>query len=248
MLSDRVRIIRYGILPALTAAALVGAYFSGVPPLMSLVALPGQREYGVLENLQNLLLILIAVRAWRAARREASPRLRIAGRGLALFAVFVLMEEIDWGDHYYATITGEKYLEGELFNLHNKGEVTGWTKRIVDLGVVLGFVIVPLFLRERVPVRLRAWVPDPHSLLTILVGVAASRSAHYLEDHGWPNNEALRSNISEFREVFLYWLAWLYLGEIVRRRGLASSLQESQEVGNPDASGAHSRSGSRPSS
>lgn len=230
----------------LTAAALVGAYFSGVRPLMNLVALPGQREYGVLENLQNLFLILIAVRAWRAARREASPRMRLAARGLAVFAVFVLMEELDWGDHYYRSITGQKYIEGELFNLHNKGDVTSWTKRIVDLGVVVGFVLVPVFFRDRLPARLRPWVPDPHSVLTLLAGLVASRSAHWLEDNGWPNNEALRSNISEFREVFLYWLAWLYLGEIVGRRGLASSLPESQEGGNVRGAGAHSTSASHP--
>ena len=107
LFSDRARLIRYGIIPLLTGLTLVAAYFSGVDPLMNLVARRGQREYGAVENLQNLLLILIAVRAWRAAGLETAPRMRYLGRALSVFAVFVLMEELDWGDHYYRSLTGK---------------------------------------------------------------------------------------------------------------------------------------------
>ena len=202
----------------MAAIALVGMYFSGVQPLQSLVAPRRQREFGLLENLQNLLLVGIALRAWKGGSREASRRARRSARLLALFALFVLMEEIDWGDHYFAAWSGHRIVPGEKFNLHNKGDVTAWSKRIVDLGLVLGFVVAPA-LGSRVPVRSRPWVPSGYSICTLLVAVGASWTAHTLEDAGWPTNQALRSNISEFREVFVYWLAFLYLGEIAERRG-----------------------------
>ena len=235
MFSDRARLIRYGLIPLLTGLTLVAAYFSGVDPLMNLVARRGQREYGAVENLQNLLLILIAVRAWRAAGLETAPRMRYLGRALSVFAVFVLMEELDWGDHYYRSLTGKQYVEGELFNLHNKGEVNEWTKRIVDAGLVIGFALVPLFLASRFPARLQAWIPDRHSVLTLVTSLLVSKTAHLLEDGGWPNNGAFRNNISEFREIFVYWLAWLYLGEIVLRRRMAQGLQGSTRSEDQDA-------------
>jgi len=215
---DRARLVRYGALPAVVAVALVGMYFSGLRPLQALVAPRGQREFGLLENLQNLALLGIALRAWRGAGREGSARAKHAARLLALFALFVLMEELDWGDHYYAAWSGRQILPGEKLNLHNRGDVTGWSKRIVDLSMFLGCVVAPA-LGSRLPERLRPWVPSGYSFWTLLVGVVAGWAAHTLEDAGWPTNRALRSNISEFRELFVYWLAWLYLGEIARRRG-----------------------------
>ena len=133
------------------------------------------------------------------------------------------------------SLTGKQYVEGELFNLHNKGEVNEWTKRIVDAGLVIGFALVPLFLASRFPARLQAWIPDRHSVLTLVTSLLVSKTAHLLEDSGWPNNGAFRNNISEFREIFVYWLAWLYLGEIVLRRRMAQGLQGSTRSEDQDA-------------
>ena len=221
---DRRRACAYGAVPALLGAGLVAAYFSGLSVLEEIAAPARQREFGLVENLQNLLLIGMAVIAARAARREPSARMRFAWWAVGLAAVFVLMEEVDWGDHYVAALTGRRLRPGEHFNLHNQGNVTGWTKRVVDTGLALGFVLAPM-LSERLPVRARPWLPSPYSFLTVVVALLSSRAGHWLEDAGFPNNGSLRSNISEFREVFVYWLAWLYLAEIaIRRTGLAFRL------------------------
>ena len=219
---DRRRLTAYLVVPLALGAALVGLYFSGIPALQDLAAPAHQREYGLVENLQNLLLVLIAVRALRAAGREASIRLRLGGRLLAAFAAAVLLEEIDWGHHYYVSATGNRLPPGEHFNIHNQGNTTNWIKLVVDSSFVLAFVVLP-FVAGRLPERVRAWVPSRFSVLTAVVGVATSRTAHALEDAGVANNGALHSNISEFREVFVYWIAWLYLGEIARRRASPAS-------------------------
>ncbi len=44
------------------------------------------------------------------------------------------------------------------------------------------------------------------------------RGAHAMEDAGWPNNQSFNKTISEFREMFTYWVGLLYLWEVSRRR------------------------------
>ena len=79
------------------------------------------------------------------------------------------------------------------------------------------------------------------------MGLLASTVARLLADHGMPNNEGLRSNYSEFRELFLYWLGWLYLGEVISRRELASGLLGSPEQEHhPGGKACGPRSQSRP--
>ena len=79
------------------------------------------------------------------------------------------------------------------------------------------FVLLPL-AKRMVPERLRSFVPNLHSALTLLGGLLISELAHGLEDAGWANNGSLHNNISEFRETFTYWVGLLYLWELARRR------------------------------
>lgn len=214
---DRGRVLLYGVVPLAVGGVLVALYFSGVPRLQTLAAPSHQREYGLVENLQNLLLLAIVACAWRAGGREDTRRARLGWRAVALLALGVVLEEIDYGSHYWRSLTGRGG-PAVNFNLHNQGDLVDWIKRAFDATLFLVFVVAPFALR-RLPERWRAWVPSPYSALTVVAALATSKLAHALEDRGWPNNASLRSNISEFREVGTYWLGLLYLNEIAGRRG-----------------------------
>jgi hypothetical protein len=82
---------------------------------------------------------------------------------------------------------------------------------------VVFFVLLPL-AKKRLPERLRPFIPNLHSALTLLGGLLTSEVAHGLEDAGWANNGSLHNNISEFRETFTYWVGLLYLWELAGRR------------------------------
>ena len=217
MLADKRRLCLYGALPLAVGLLFVALYFSGVELLQAIASPASEREFGLIENTQNLVLLAAVVLCWRAGMRETERGWRLFLR-LAALACFVLfMEEIDWGDHYWSVLTGSERPAGEHFNLHNQGDINRWLKRVVDLGFAVFFVILPLRARK-LPVRLRPLLPDLHSGLTLATSLLVSQIAHGLDDAGWSNNGSLHNNISEFRETFTYWVCLLYLWELAKRR------------------------------
>ncbi len=217
MFQDKRRVLLYGVAPFSLGLLFIALYFSGVGFLQSIASPASEREFGLIENVQNLLLLSAAVLSWRATRGEGDAAWRWLWR-LATFACVVLfMEEIDWGDHYWSVLTGAERPAGEHFNLHNQGDINRWLKKLVDVGFVVIFVLLPL-AKKRLPERLRPFIPNLHSALTLLGGLLVSELAHGLEDAGWANNGSLHNNISEFRETFTYWVGLLYLWEFAARR------------------------------
>ena len=73
-------------LPALVGAGLVGMFFSGVGWVQSLVVPVVNREYGLLENLQLVLLLALSWVGWRSARRAQRRVDRACWNALGVFA------------------------------------------------------------------------------------------------------------------------------------------------------------------
>ena len=217
MLQDKRRVLLYGVAPLTLGLLFVALYFSGVVLLQGLASPASDREFGLIENAQNLLLLSGALLCWRAMRSERDAAWRWLWRLATCACVVLFMEEIDWGDHYWSALTGAERPVGEYFNLHNQGDINRWLKKVVDVGFAVFFVLLPLGKRM-VPERLRTFVPNLHSALTLLGGLLISELAHGLEDAGWSNNGSLHNNISEFRETFTYWVGILYLWELAGRR------------------------------
>jgi len=229
LLIDRTRILLYGVAPLVVVATLIAMYFSDVPWMHEFAAPDHQREYGAVENVQNLILIAMIILALRTGRRESDRRIRLAWLGVALFTLLVLMEEIDWGNNYYRSFAGQPQRWDRTFNVHNHGATTYWIKFIVDTALIVGFGVLPVLMRflPRTLRRLRPWTPSIYSILTLLVMVGAGGVAHRLEDAAGEHHGSLLHNISEFREISVYWLAYLYLHELRIRSQLPSSVPSS---------------------
>jgi len=217
LFADKRRVLLYGALPLAAGLVFISLYFSGVELLQGFASPASNREFGLIENAQNLLLLFAVGLSWRAAGRESSSSGRGLWRVATLGCLVVLMEELDWGDHYWSAISGAERPAGEYFNLHNQADINRWLKKVVDVGFVVFFVLLPLGAKK-LPARLRPLLPDLHSALTLLAGLLVGLLAHTLEDAGWSNNGSLHNNISEFRETFTYWVVLLYLWELARRR------------------------------
>jgi len=212
-------IFLYLALPAGVGAALVGMFFSGVGWMQSLVVPVGNREYGLLENLQNLLLLAMIWVGWRSARRAVHGLDRAGWRALCVFALLVLLEEIDFGLHYYESLANVPDAErATVRNLHNQEGVLRWIKLAVDSCLALFFVALPWAGRRIQQPTVRWLMPSRGLTVTLLLSVLVSRLAHYGTDHGWPTNGSIKSNISEFRELFTYYVFLLYLFDLGLRR------------------------------
>ena len=204
MFNDKNRLLLYAVFPSCFTLILIALYFSGIEFLQSITSPATQREFGLIENAQNILLLLS--NHWKWFWRMG-----------VVASLFLFMEEIDWGDHYWSLLTGTHRPSGEYFNIHNQGNITRWLKKMVDGGSVAVFILIPL-ARKRLPVKIQSLVPDIHSALTLLCGLLTSKLAHALENAGINNNGSLLNNISEFRETFTYWVGLLYLWEVAQRR------------------------------
>jgi hypothetical protein len=192
-------------------------YYSGVPWMQSLAAPASNREFGLIENLQNLLLLGLALVCWQAAGDEATRLARRAWRALSLMVFVVFLEEIDYGNHFWALAQGRDS-GGASLNLHNQGGANKVLKRSTDAGFALWLGILP-FLATRLPARVRPWLASRWSIATLLIGAILSRTAHAL-DGAMSHNGSLTNNISEFRELTTYLVVALYVVEIrLRRKG-----------------------------
>lgn len=218
---------RYFFLPALVCVVLVWGYFSGIGWLSELIAPAWNREFGLLENLQNLLLLAGAWVALRSLLRGGSPLERTF---MALFlagSLFMFLEEIDYGAHFRELFGGLAPGRAPGFrNLHNLGNNSTRMKQAGDVVITLWFVLFPLVFRNTRNAVLRYFRPSCWFIPTAALSVAVSRVAHWVGSGG---ANGLAHSYSEFRELVTYYMGFLYVLALSRRR-LASAADLAQEA------------------
>jgi hypothetical protein len=224
------------ILPGVLSLLMMGMYFSGnawlqniVAPAMDNMPLFSARELGVLELLQDFFLLCIvfySVRCFVAAREGM---VKLFALGLIVVSVFTLLEEIDYGAHFIEYFTGQHgSLAQETWsrNWHNKTSASGvqnvsYIKLAANFAILTGFILAPLLLSNVRNRTIRLLVPSRWMIATVLLIVLMSYLAHYLDDAGYsvigdkPGN--LYKNVSEFRELNMYYLLLLYTAVLHER-------------------------------
>lgn len=207
----------YWILPSVVILTYVLMYFSGVPTLQSIIAPAFNRELGLLESTQHLLLVAVIGMAAYGLRRAEVPMEKL-GYGLATaLATFQLLEELNYGYHYLHALGLISDTGGVRWNLHNRGISTP-LKNIGDLILLVYFFVLPLVVRPQWPAWIRFLVPPRLIAATVLCSVAVSKFGHYLNDNAELSNHVLESGVSEFREAFIYYAVLLYVRDLVINR------------------------------
>lgn len=224
------KLVIYVVVPAALTLPLIAAYFSGIDWLQQLVAPRFNRELGLLENLQNAFLLAIIVMTAYGIRRKPFRAEKAVMIILMLGTVFVLLEEIDYGKHYYDYMIGRPwYADTGFRNIHNMGDTTDVLKRFADIGMVLFFVVLPLAFAKSRNDLLRYITPDRFFILTMITMFAISKLAHFLADAGVGTTGPIRKNISEFRELLVYYVFMIYLLGLVFRRDYTSYKGRAEE-------------------
>ena len=115
-------------IPCAINLLLVGMYFSGIPFIQHLVVpnLPNMvqaREFGILENLQNIYLLGMTFMGVMAIRIKEAPLEKIGAVLFTIFAAFIFLEEIDYGLHWKEYLAGTPLEEQQqVRNWHNEGQ------------------------------------------------------------------------------------------------------------------------------
>jgi len=223
---DKSKLKIYGWIPLCMVGSMVAMYFCGIEPLQQII-MPeiegmygsSKREFGLLENAQNVLLMIMIGICIKGFKIKPEVLWKVALTGLACFTLLVFLEEIDYGLHYIELIRGVKAEDAvDIRNFHNAAEGrTNTIKQIVDLGMTIFFVVLPFVFRKSENKWIRHFTADRYSVVTLLCAVLVSKTAHFLNDMSWgliPDN----NNTSEFRELFTYYLCMLYYWEVIVKR------------------------------
>jgi len=226
-MKENYKITIFLIIPTVTILILIGAYFSGVGWLQQIISPAINREYGLVENLQLALLAGIAVIAIFGIKRKKT---RVEKWIMALIlagAIFMFLEEADYGLHYYKLLSGhpvDERIRSQKFNIHNLGDNSDRFKHAGDTGMTLLFIVFPLFFyRSRRPL-LRYLIPDRFFIATMILMFLLSKFAHLLENSGMGNPGSLHGRISEFRELNIYYIFALYFFNLVFKRDYSKTI------------------------
>lgn len=240
----------YWILPSATIVLLSLVYFLNVLGLAEVIAPDFNREFGLLENLQLVLLLFIAYICLRKFKNGTEKIEKYGFLIVGLFTVFIFFEEMDYGLHYIdyyngktqETVKYEMQVEQKVRNIHNTGKLVGKFKLTSYFIIVLFFVILPLLpvrIKERFAI-IRFLSPSRWIVTTATSLLITNQIAFYLYRNHNFFNRSMDSNISEFEETMTYYIILLYLWEMIKKpegllfankRATGTKKEENAEMG-----------------
>lgn len=196
-------------------------YFFDIFNLGFVIAPAINREFGVLENLQLVIILVILYRAIVGYRTAKDKLGKLIFALLTFFSIFIFLEEMDYGLHIQNLLAG-KYAEELQQNtlsspprsIHNMGDLTKYIKLTTYIMLVVYFVILPLINRftDIKNVLLKKIIPSHYFIFTLLSMFVLNRVALYL-DKLVQNDQysSLHANVSEFEEVYIYYIVLLFV-------------------------------------
>jgi hypothetical protein len=198
--------------PLILSLILMICYFQGPQWLQELAASSYNREFGLVENTENAFLLCIVYFAFRLLKLPHSKRLRLPYLLIFFAAVFVFLEEIDYGYHYINYINDADARQLSInHNIHNLPHVNNQLRLIFYILIAIFVIILPYFLSFKLPSLLVNFVADIRLQLTVLAFLIISKMAGIFNDLSHYTNRALEGNISEFEELALYYLFLVYI-------------------------------------
>jgi hypothetical protein len=210
-LSVRDHLLYWGF-PLFLSFLLMVCYFQGPTWLQELAASSYNREFGLVENIQNVILLGIIYMAFRLLKIPYSGWLRLAYLLIFFTAVFVFLEEIDYGYHYINYINDADASQRSInHNIHNLPDVNNQLRLFFYILIAIFIIILPYFSSSRLPSLLRHFSADIRLQLTVLAFLIISKMAGIFNDLSHHTNMALHGNISEFEELPLYYLFLVYV-------------------------------------
>jgi|GEM_PF-527701 hypothetical protein len=212
----------YWIMPLIFIFCLSLAYFSGPGWIQDLIAPPINREFGLLENIQNILLVSILLTCFVLFIKENRSLVKTIFLVCVLGSTFMLLEEIDYGYHYINYVNGIATGDDPVVhNLHNQEKhVNNNLMKICYIFLGLFFVIFPYLERDKLPAWLQRLVPSPRLQFSVFVLLLISRFPFLLNKGNFTTNGALYDNLTEFEEVSIYYLFLLYFIELYKKQRL----------------------------
>ncbi len=216
--------LKYWIIPLLVLVPLMIMYFSNVKWAQELVCPSVNWELGIVENLQILLLIMMLIISVIAVFRKKNTIEKVLFSFLSVFALFVLLEEIDYGAHFLRYFKGRSDtffvdMTGKA-NVHNLGNNARIFKRSIYPLMLLLFIITPIYVHKFKNPVFKYLIPNKWFVVTAVITILSYAVPRLLVDFNILEDGGFGVNIGEFSEIMVYYIFFLYLFEIIFEKDL----------------------------
>jgi len=218
----------YWGLPSIFLLLCIYIFFFDFLGLAYVIAPEYNREFGLIENVQLLLILGMVVLSFKTYRTSNEKFKSSFFLVVSLFALFIFLEEVDYGLNWYDYFSGKTKKEGlanayagdQLRNIHNQGKLLQIIKLLVYIGFAFVLIILPyLFRKIKIENKYVQWLVPSHYLAYSLIAmVVLNQVALYFSNNISYEVQALQGNVSEFEEVFIYYIAFLYLHELKEKK------------------------------
>ncbi len=213
----------YWIFPYSLLVILIIFYFLGTPFLVELVVPKSDREYGLLENIQLVLILGIIIMSFYVVFTDHALLQKLGFVLLGLLAIFILLEEMDYGDHFIKYFTdGEKrsiyFVKFGEVNVHNQeGDIPTYMRRTPYVIIFMLFTIFPFVNKKYFHPIFSYLIPKPRMALMIILLVFAYFTPRLLVDYHIfdVGSLGIGDNIGEFTEMIVYYIFLIYIYHIV---------------------------------
>ncbi len=213
----------YWIFPYLLLIILMIFYFLGTPFLVELVVPNSNREYGLLENIQLVLILGIIIMSFYVVFTDYALLQKLGFVLLGLLAIFIFLEEMDYGDHFIKYFTdGEKrsifFEKYGKVNVHNReGDRLTYMRRTPYVIIFLLFTIFPFVNKKYFHPIFTYLIPKPRMALMIILFVFAYLSPRLPVDYHIfeVGSLGIGDNIGEFTEMVVYYIFFIYIYHVI---------------------------------
>ena len=195
-------------------------FFSGIPSLVEIANPKMNREWGLVEHTQlGFIAIIIAISAYASFTKK--PSIQKWGFGLvSAFAVFVFLEEIDYGAHIAEYLTGVSQSQLEeitgVYNIHHYGPNTAKIfKRSVYGLMLIIFIIAPILKGKFQNSVISYLIAEPKIIIIAVLTILCEMIARLLVPLNNLKLEDLTLNIGEFSEIMIYYIFLMYLIQLI---------------------------------
>lgn len=216
----------YWIIPSIVLLACILTFYLNWLGLSDVIAPPINREFGIVENIQNILLILIFFIALKGFRARKTKIEKYSYAIIMAITVFMFLEEIDYGLHYYDHLTGREEItklivfDSEVRNIHNNAKLILNVMKMAAYVVVCFFFVVLPLLPEKLKNKSR-WLdflsPSKFIITSAISMLLLNQVALYFYKRYEYANHSLDANVSEFEETMIYYIILLYLVELLNK-------------------------------
>ncbi len=219
--------IVYWIFPTALIALYTIIYFYDTLGLAFIIAPEFNRELGIVENTQLLIILGMFLVSVKAFKIDKIALHKIVYAGIAIFSIFIFLEEIDYGIHILDYFDGKSDADiraeskgSQIRNIHNQGKLNHYFKLTLYISFVLFLVVYPVAAKRFKIANpyLNKIVPSNNFIYPLISMAILNQFAFYLDDAIEHSNiVSLHLNISEFEEIFIYYIMLLYVVELVNK-------------------------------